>query len=320
MVRYLNESEIRSLLTMPATIDCVERAFVDRARGLAVDVPRRRTRQPGGHLHIVQGAAPELGLIGYKAYYSRAGGGRSFLVHLLDHATAAPVAILEAEWMGQMRTGAATGVAARHLSRADSAVVGLFGTGRHAMTQLEATCAVRHVREVKVHGRDAGRVQRFCDEMAARVNARLRPATDAADAVRDSDIVVAMTRADAPLFDGRLLEPGQFISAAGANALNRRELDLAAVRRAEVIVVDSVQVAEGECGDLLQAFEAGLLQWENVPTLGDVIVGRHPGRESAGQVVLYESHGMALQDLYTAAHVLALARERGVGIDLPIGA
>ncbi|MFO0006061.1 MAG: ornithine cyclodeaminase family protein, partial [bacterium] len=180
--------------------------------------------------------------------------------------------------MGQMRTGAATGVAARHLSRADSAVVGLFGTGRHAMTQLEATCAVRPVREVKVHGRDAGRVQRFCDEMAARVNARLRPATDAADAVRDSDIVVAMTRADAPLFDGRLLEPGQFISAAGANALNRRELDLAAVRRAEVIVVDSVQVAEGECGDLLQAFEAGLLQWENVPTLGDVIVGRHPGR------------------------------------------
>jgi ornithine cyclodeaminase/alanine dehydrogenase-like protein (mu-crystallin family) len=319
MVRYLNEADIRAVLTMPIAIERVEQAFIDRANGKAFDIPRRRTRQPGGHLHIVQGAAPEINTIGYKAYYARADRSRSFLVHLFDHAQGTLDAILESEWMGQMRTGAATGVAAKYLSRPDASVVGLFGTGRHAVTQLEALCTVRGIREVKVFGRDAGRVDAFCDEMSARVDARLRPARSREDAVRGSDIIVVMTRATEPVFDGRWLEPGQFISAAGANALNRRELDLASVKRADLIVVDSVQVAEGECGDLLAGVEAGFIYWENIPALGEVIVGRRPGRSRPEQVTLYESHGMALQDLYTGRRVLELAAARGLGTVLPMG-
>jgi len=319
MVRYLSEADIRAVLTMPIAIDRVEQAFVDRAHGRAFDIPRRRTRQPGGHLHILQGAAPEINTIGFKAYYLRPDRSRTFLVHLIDHAQGNLEAMLEGDWMGQMRTGAATGVAARYLAREDAAVVGLFGSGRHAVTQLEAVCAVRRITEVKVFGRNAERVRSFCDEMAPKVNTLVRPASSREETVRGSDIIVTMTRSEEPLFDGALLEPGQFIAATGANALNRREIDLTTVRRCDLITVDSVEVAMGECGDLLAGVEAGIIYWENIPTMGDVIVGRHPGRTAADQITLYESHGMALQDLYTGRRVLELARERGLGIDLPIG-
>ncbi|MBC7778507.1 MAG: ornithine cyclodeaminase family protein [Proteobacteria bacterium] len=319
MVRYLSEADIRSVLTMPIALDCVERAFVARAHGRAVDIPRRRTRQPGGHLHILQGAAPEINTIGYKAYYLRPDRSRTFLVHLIDHAQGNLEAMLEGDWMGQMRTGAATGVAARYLAREDASVVGLFGSGRHAVTQLEAVCAVRKIAQVKVFGRNVERLTRFCDEMSKRVNTEVRPAASREDTVRGADIVVIMTRADEPVFDGAWLEPGQFIAATGANALNRREIDLTTVKRSDVIVVDSVEVAMGECGDLLAGVETGLIYWENIPTLGDIIIGRRPGRTDARQITLYESHGMALQDLYTGRRVLELAVERGLGVELPIG-
>lgn len=319
MVRYLSEADIRSVLTMPIAIDRVEQAFIDRANGRAFDIPRRRTRQPGGHLHIVQGAAPEINTIGFKAYYVRLDRSRTFLVHLLDHAQGTLDAMLEGEWMGQMRTGAATGVAAKYLARADASIVGLFGSGRHAVTQLEAVCAVRRISEVKVFARNVERLNRFCDEMSNKLDTLVRPATSREETVRGSHILVTMTRSDEPLFDGKWLEPGQFISATGANALNRREIDLATVKRADVIAVDSVEVAMGESGDLLAGVEAGIVYWENIPTLGDIIVGRRPGRTSDAQVALYESHGLALQDLYTGRRVLELATARGLGTELPMG-
>ena len=179
--------------------------------------------------------------------------------------------------------------------------------------------AVRDIREVKVFGRNADRVKAFCHEMSQKVGTTVRPATSREETVRGSDIIVIMTRADEPLFDGAWLEPGQFISATGANALNRREIDLASVKRSDLIVVDSVEVAAGESGDLLAGVEAGIIYWENIPTLGDVIIGRRPGRTSPEQVTLYESHGMALQDLYTGRRVLELATARGLGTDLPFG-
>jgi ornithine cyclodeaminase len=319
MVRYLSEADIREVLTMPMAIERVEQAFIDRAHGRAFDIPRRRTRQPGGHLHIVQGAAPEINTIGFKAYYVRPDRSRTFLVHLINHAQGNLEAMLEGDWMGQMRTGAATGVAAKYLAREDASVVGLFGSGRHAVTQLEAVCAVRAIREVKVFGRNAERVKTFCAAMGPKVNTLVRPATSREETVRGSDIIVVMTKSAEPLFDGNLLEPGQFIAATGANALNRREIDDIAVKRSDVIVVDSVEVAMGECGDLLAGVEAGTIYWENIPTLGDIIIGRRPGRTSAQQITLYESHGMALQDLYTGRRVLELAIARGLGTELPMG-
>jgi ornithine cyclodeaminase len=319
MVIYLKEQDVRQLLTMPATIGQVEQAFAARARGQAFDIPRKRTRQPGGHLHILQAAAPELNVIGYKAYYVQPDKSRTSLLHLMDRAQGNLVAMIESDWLSQIRTGAATAVATRHLARKNAKVLGLFGSGRHAVTQLEAVCAVRDVTEVKVFGRNGDRVKSFCETMGKRVTAKVRPAESREETVRGSDMIVTMTRSAEPLFDGKWLEPGQFIAATGSNALDRREIDLETVRRSDVIVVDSREVAQGECGDLMPAYENGLVYWENIADMGEVIIGRWPGRVADDQITLFESHGMALQDLYTGAAALDLARRQGLGIELPIG-
>lgn len=233
MVRYLSDKDIRQVLTMSMAIDRVKRAFVARAEGKAFDVARVRTRQPGGHLHILQGAAPELNIIGYKAYFIKPDKSRTSLIHLINSEQGHLEAILEADWIGQIRTGAATAVAVDHLARKDASVLGLFGSGRHAVTQLEAVCAVRAVREVKVFGRDGDRVKSFCAAMEKRVNAIVRPAISREETVRGSDMIVTMTRSEVPLFDGRWLEPGQFIAATGSNALDRREIDTETVKRSD---------------------------------------------------------------------------------------
>jgi ornithine cyclodeaminase len=319
MTIYLSEDDIRQVLTMPIALEQVERAFADRTLGKALDVPRHRARQPGGHLHILQAAAPELNVIGYKAYYIKPGKSHSSHVHLLNHQQGTLDAILEADFMGRMRTGAATGVAAKYLARKNAKVLGLFGYGRHATTQLEAVSLVRQLSEVKVFGRNTERVQAFCDEMSAKLGIKIRPARSREETVRGSDMVVVMTKSAEPLFDGNWVEPGQFIAAAGVNALDKKEIDLATVKRADLVVVDSREVAQGESGDLLSATESGWLHWENVPDLGEVITGRRPGRTDDLQVTLYESHGMGLQDIYTGARVLELARAKGLGSEVKLG-
>lgn len=319
MIRYLSEEDVKQLLDMQEAIKQVDCAFRARAYGNAFDVPRVRTRQPGGHLHILQAAAPELNYIGYKAYYIQPDKSRTSLLHLINMEEGNLEAIIESDWLGQIRTGAATAVALRTLARQDSHVLGLFGSGRHAQTQLEAVHAIASLSEVKVFGRNAQRVRIFCDKMSAKTGVLVRPALSREETVKGSDIVLTITRSSEPLFDGNWVEPGQCIVAVGSNAMERREIDLQTVRRADLVVVDSVQVAQKESGDLLGAYESGLIYWENVPDLGQVLVGQRPGRTGDGQIVLFESHGMALQDIYTGARILELARRQGIGEDLPIG-
>jgi ornithine cyclodeaminase len=154
--------------------------------------------------------------------------------------------------------------------------------------------------------------------MSARLGVPMRVADGAADAVKGAHIVNVITKAAEPVLRGEWLEPGQHVNAAGSNALARREIDLAAVGRCGHVVVDSRGTARNECGDLLPAVEAGLLDWDRLPELGEVIAGRVRGRGSRDEITLYESHGMGLQDLYVAERLVAMARERKLGMDLPI--
>ncbi|HEX2545223.1 MAG TPA: ornithine cyclodeaminase family protein [Ramlibacter sp.] len=308
---YLTEEEVQPHLPMRDAIAQVERAFRERAQGQAFDVPRQRTRLPGGNLNIMQAASLSLGLLGFKAYYVLPHG-RTSVVNLIDRGSAQLLAILEAHGIGQVRTGAATAVAAKHLALPDADVVGMFGSGRQAVTQLEALCEVRAIREVKVYSRNPERLHDFCDRMGRRVSARVRPMSGPEETVRGSQIVVTITRGGGPVFDGRWLEPGTFVAAAGVNAIDRQEIDVETVRRSR-LVVDSRETARLESGDLLPAYERGLLYWEHMIELGDVIAGKSSGRESPSDIVLFESHGMAIQDLYCAAHVLAAAKAHGAG-------
>jgi ornithine cyclodeaminase len=135
--------------------------------------------------------------------------------------------------------------------------------------------------------------------------------------VRGSDIVGTVTTAAQPLFDAEWLEPGTHINAAGSNALIRQELSEAAVRRCDLVTVDAVPTALAEAGDLLPLLEKGRLHARQLIELGEVIVGRHGGRTDAGQITLFESQGMAIQDLAVALRVVQLAEERGLGSELP---
>lgn len=319
MIRYLTENDVRQLLTMPLALEAVEQALRDRALGLAVDVPRVRTHVAAGTQHVLQAASPGLNAIGYKVYYSCRGKGTRFFVHLFNMESGALETIMQASYLGMMRTGAASGVASRHLARKDAGVVAMLGAGKQAVGQLEAVCGVRDIREVRVHSRTAERAQQFCETMKTRIKADLRIMPDAAAAVRGANIVNVITNAAAPVLKGEWLEAGQHINAAGSNSLARRELDEAAVTRCDLITVDSRGTARNECGDLLSAVENGYRQWDTLPEIGEVMTGRAPGRTAGRQITLYESHGMGIQDLYVAARLLTLARENNVGVDLPIG-
>lgn len=318
MIRYLKENDIKLLLTMPLALECVEQALKDLALGRAIDIPRARTHIPAGTQHVLQAAAPELGLIGFKYYYTRPGG-KSFYVHLINTGTAKLEAIIEAVWMSMVRTGAASGVATRHLANDDAGIVGQIGAGFQAISQLEAVCAVRKIRTARVYSRNSDKLQAYCSAMSQKLGIEVVPADSAQAAVRGAHIVNVITKSADPVFKGEWLEPGQHINAAGSNALSRRELDEAAIRRCDVITVDARGTARNECGDLLPAVEKGLLRWDTLTEIGEVTAGRAPGRTSAQQITLYESHGMGIQDLYVGAKMLALARERGIGVDLPIG-
>lgn len=315
---FLTEEDVGRLLTMDLALEAVEAAHAAHGRGRAVDIPRQRTRIPTAALHILQGALPDEAVFGYKAYTTSREAAR-FLVHLFDAANGRLLAVIEADLLGMMRTGAAGGIAAKYLARPEAATVGIFGAGWQARGQLEALCRVRPIRRVKVSSRDTARRQAFCDEMALRLGVEVVPAESAEATVRGSDIVVTITTSSTPLFDGNWLEPGCHVNGAGSNALIRRELDETAVRRAGLVCVDSRPTALAEAGDLLPLLEKGRLAERQLVELGEIVAAVRPGRTAAEQITLFESQGMAIQDLALAKRLVALARERGLGQPLPLG-
>lgn len=318
MPLFLTEADVERLLDMPMSLDVVEAAHRELSLGQACDVPRQRTRLPQTALHILQGALPSLDAIGYKAYTSNRSGVR-FLVHLFSATTGRLRAVIEADRLGMLRTGAASGVATRWLARPDAEVMGIFGAGWQAEGHIAAIAAVRRLRLVKVYARNAERLAAFCERLSERLGVNVVPAASAEEAVRGSNIVSTVTTSATPLFDAEWLSPGTHINAAGSNALIRREIGEDVLKRCQPIVVDSVPTALCEAGDLLPALEKGRLQARQLVELGDVIVGKHPGRTTLDEISLFESQGMAIQDLALAARLEVLARERGLGVELPYG-
>ncbi|MBU3696755.1 ornithine cyclodeaminase family protein [Dechloromonas sp.] len=317
MALFLTENDVKTVLTVEMAMAGVESAHRDLALGQAIDTPRARSRLPQTVLHILQGALPAQGVIGYKAYTSNRSGNR-FLVHLFDAASGSLLAVIEADYLGMMRTGAASGVAAKWLARPDSTVAGVFGAGWQAEGHVRAICAALPLQRVKVFSRRSERLAAFCTRLAAETGVDIVPATSAKETVRGSDLIGTVTTAAQPLFDAEWLEEGAHINAAGSNALIRQELSEAAVRRCSLVAVDAVPTALAEAGDLLPLLEKGRLQARQLVELGEVIVGRHSGRQSGSEITLFESQGMAIQDLAVALRVLEAAKARGLGHALPI--
>ena len=318
MALLLKEKDVEQLLTMPLALELVERVHREYSAGQAIDVPRERTRLPKAALHILQGAVPSSGVLGYKAYTSSREGIR-FIVYVFSAERGSLEGIVEANLLGMIRTGAAGGVAARALSRPESKVAGVFGAGWQARGQVEALAAVRKLERVKVYSRNAEKLARFCAKLRDRLGLEVTPAASPEETVRGSDLIATITTAATPVFDGDRVEAGQHINAAGSNSLLRQEIDEATVRKCAPIVVDSRPTALKEAGDLLPALEKGRISLGQVAELGEVLNGTRPGRTDPGQVSLFESQGMAIQDLVIAAELLKRARAAGLGAEVDVG-
>lgn len=316
MALFLTETDVRGLLGMALTLEAVESAHRAHALARAIDVPRQRTRVPTASLHILQGALLDDGVMGYKAYTASKEGVR-FLVHLFDAKSGQALAVIEADFLGMMRTGAAGGIAAKYLARSEAATVGLIGAGWQAQSQLEALCQVRPIKQVKLFSRDPEKRRTASADFSRRFGVDVVSVDSAEAAVRDSDIVATITTSSSPVLLGEWLSAGTHINAAGSNALIRRELDEKAVGRAEIVCVDSRATAVREAGDLQPALEKGRLHEGQLLELGEILVGYRPVSRSPQGITLFESQGMAIQDLAVAVRLLKLAREHGIGVQLP---
>ncbi len=314
---FLNEEEVRSLLPMREAIPLVRGAFVDYAQGKASNHPRRRLRMSSGSmLHAMEAAC--RGYFGAKIYATHPESGARFLLILYRERDAAPLVLMEAGWLGQIRTGAASGVATDALARRDAATVGVIGSGFQARSQVEAVAAVRPLRFVRVWSRKPERLQQFAAECAEALGIDVRPALSAREAVEGADIVVTATYAKDPVVEAAWIAPGTHINAIGSNQPRRRELPADLIARADLIAVDSLEDARLESGDLLLALDEQGWTSPKLVELGKILGGGASGRGGRNEITLFKSNGLALEDVAAGGYVYERALQAGVGRQIPL--
>jgi len=317
MTLHISEVEVRQVLAMPQALEAVEEISRKQAAGEVVVHPRRRFELPGGgFFHYMAAADYSTGLVAMKQYTFVRGKLR-FLVSLYEMATGNLLALIEADYMGQLRTGAASGVATKYLARENSRVAAIIGAGGQAKTQLEAVAMVRKLESARIYSRDPARREKFCREMSAGLRIPVESSSSSSEAVGGADIVCTATSASNAIVSGRDLAPAVHINAIGANHAHKRELDDESVASADVIVVDSIEQSRQEAGDLIIAFGGDEICWTGVKRLCDIVAGKASGRTSNAEITLFKSNGIASWDLAVATRVYALAREGKLGRELP---
>ena len=298
-------------------MSAVESALLHQAEGEALNRPRQRLNAGADtHVNTMMAADNALGVFGFKTY-TFAGGVYRFFVFLSDSRSGELLAIAEANRLGQLRTGAASGVATKFMARADASTVGVIGSGFQARTQLEAVAMARELSDVRVFSPNAERRAAYAAEMSERIGVPVRPVESARDAIDGCDIAITITSSRTPVLEGAWLEDGMHLNAAGGADPYVSELDEAAVQRADLIVVDDREQAKIESGELMMPASRGLVVWERMPELWQVVSRRTPGRRAAGDVTLFKSLGMALWDIAAAKAVYDRAVEAGAGRPTP---
>ncbi len=309
MPLYLTESEIAELLTPADALGAIEACFERLARGAVENRPRERLALEDGVFAVMAATDAELGLAGVKTY-TWLPAGTPFVVVLFDLERAEVAAVLEADKLGQLRTGAASGVAARQLAKADPRSLGVIGCGWQAESQVACIReACPTIERVVAYCRNARRLDAFCQQVGAEAGETHRDAGE-------QDVVATVTTSKDPVLRGEWLQPGALVCAVGANEAGARELDNTVIERATFVCCDSRAQARRESGDLIEPVQQGLLDWLEVHELQDVVAGELRGRDSDDDIVVFKSNGIAAWDVAIAAAAIELARERGVGRDL----
>jgi len=283
---YFSEADVQELLPVSEAIRLMRMAFLALAQGRAVNQPRRRLiLESGSVLHSMAGSVGNY--FGTKFYATNPRYGAHFYFYLFSGKTATPLAVMEANYLGQIRTGAASGYAVDLLANPEAKTMGLIGSGFQAQTQLAAIRSVRPIETVRVWSRSEEKRRKFAEEQS------VIAASSAEEAVRGSDIVVTATNAKDPVMESDWVADGTLVNAMGSNVANRRELPGDLVKRAGLVVVDSLEQARIEAGDLILADS-----WDNVAELKDVQQHYDPSG-----VTIFKSIGLGIEDVAAAAFI-----------------
>jgi ornithine cyclodeaminase/alanine dehydrogenase-like protein (mu-crystallin family) len=306
MPLYLSEADVAELLTTEDALAAVEASFLRLAGGGVDNRPRERLPLEDGQFASMACVDRELGYAGTKTYaWTPRGTPFTVLLYSLEHARLD--AVIEADKLGQLRTGAASGVAAKYLARSDASSLGVIGCGWQAASQIASIrAAIPAIERTVVYCRNEQRRTAFCAEHgceAAETNAEAAA----------QDVVVTATTSKDPVLRGDWLRDGALVCAIGANDPRRRELDNAVLERAAFVCCDSREDSRLESGDLIEPVEQGVLDWLEVHELQQVVAGELEGRASDDDVVVFKSNGIASWDLAIGVRAVELARERGVG-------
>lgn len=315
---FLDEACVRQLVTMEDALAAVEEVFAEQGRGRVFNVPRVRAPVKGGTLRITAAVLSYRGYYGVKVsstavFHSNAG--RMFCLYREE--TGELCAVVQVFAMGALRTGAASGIATKYLANPDAAVLGVLGSGRQARTQVDAVCAVRPIREIRVWSPRAASREAFCADVKKTNKIDCLPAESPEQAVRGADVLVTATTATAPVVQGAWLQPGVHLNAIGANYEHRRELDSDTVAAARFIATDDTEQVRYESTDLAAPVAEGRLSWDRVHGLCDVVAGKIKGREAREDITLFKSLGVAIEDVALAARAYEKATRLGIGVTLP---
>ena len=297
---YLTEEQVGALLTPADAVDTIESCFARMARGAVENRPRYRLRLEHGALAVMAAADLELGYAGAKVYSGFQAGAR-FVVLLYRTASPELVAVIDADKLGQLRTGAASAVAAKYLARSGASSLGVIGCGWQAESQVACIrAALPGIERVVAYCRTESKLGEFCERNDA------EPGESHRDPAQ-CDIVVTVTGSPDPVLRGEWLQPGALVCAVGANDGRRRELDNVVLERAAFVCCDSLEDARLESADLIEPVEGGTLDWLEVHELHEVVAGETAGRQSDDDIVVFKSNGLAAWDIAVAARVVQLA-------------
>ncbi len=315
MALFLKDEDVAQCVTMDAMLEAIESMQRQYGDGQAHNMTRRKVIADSGMLSVMGGGLFHQGLLGVKTY-TVVKGAYSFQVSLYDANTGELLLYTQANRLGQLRTGATTGVAVKHLANPGDATVGIIGTGGQAPTQLEALSKVRGIKKIKAYSRTQERREAFARRMTDTMGVEVSAVASNEDAVRDCDIVLCIAATMDPVVEGTWLKDGSTVIGAGPTTWRAREVDETVITRAGKLIVDSTEQAAIEAGDLCSAVDKGIIQWSKVHELRHVVSGAVTGRDSKDQVVYAKIMGTGVADVAAANLAYDSAKAAGLGTEM----
>ena len=304
MIIFVSENQVKEILSVSNTVNLLEEAMKSLSTGKGFNSPRKRlpASYNGGNLHFMAASWPEKGIAGHKSYVV-ANGKATFVVILYSTEGEGLLAVIEANLLGQIRTGAASGLASKYLANKDSKKLAVIGSGFQAETQLEAINSQFNLDEVRVYSRTKEKRDTFAEKMSKKLSIKINPSETSEEATDNCDIISLITSSPIPVISDKQITKGVHINAAGGNNWLRSELSSSSIKKFDFLSCDDINQAKTECKELMEATEKGITSWNNIHELSNVIDEKIIGRKNVEDITLYESLGIAIQDIAAAKYI-----------------